>query len=182
MKTSVLLYLRNMCFLNSNLQKRRRDFQMIINIFLYTTDEQTAIDKTKEILSLLEIKDIVSISSEPYWKYSDMTVTHTEIISNIYPDKDVLKRIADAIIVSAPALRNISTTIRPSHSSNPSAKKTIAFIVCFSFAIMSSYTNIYLKNISHAGSRPHSTRRTWPRMTVPPRAYTGATCHQTPGS
>ena len=68
---------------------------MIINIFLYTTDEQTAIDKTKEILSLLEIKDIVFISSEPYWKYSDMTVTHTETISNIYPDKDVLKRIAD---------------------------------------------------------------------------------------
>ena len=68
---------------------------MIINTFIYTTDEQTAIDKTKEILSLLEIKDIVSISSEPYWKYSDMTVTHTEIISNIYPDKDVLKRIAD---------------------------------------------------------------------------------------
>ena len=68
---------------------------MIINIFLYTTDEQTAIDKTKEILSFLEIKDIVSISSELYWKFSDMTVTHTETISNIYPDKNILKRIAD---------------------------------------------------------------------------------------
>lgn len=56
---------------------------MNINIFLYTTDEQTAIAKTKEILTLLEIKDIVSISPEPYWKFSDMTVTHTETISNI---------------------------------------------------------------------------------------------------
>ena len=68
---------------------------MIINTFIYTTDEQTAIDKTKEILTLLEINDIVSISSELYWKFSDMMVTHTETLSNIYPDKDVLKRIAD---------------------------------------------------------------------------------------
>ena len=68
---------------------------MNINIFLYTTDEQTAINKTKEILTLLEIMNIVSISSEPYWKYSDMTVTHTTTISNIYPEIDILKRIAD---------------------------------------------------------------------------------------
>ena len=68
---------------------------MNINIFLYTTDEQTAINKTKEILTLLEIMNIVSISSEPYWKYSDMTVTHTTTISNIYPKIDILKRIAD---------------------------------------------------------------------------------------
>ena len=37
-------------------------------------------------------------------------------------------RIADAIIVSTPALRRISTVMRPSHSSNPSARNTIAFI------------------------------------------------------
>lgn len=30
---------------------------MNINIFIYTTDEQTAINKTKEIFTLLEIND-----------------------------------------------------------------------------------------------------------------------------
>ena len=68
---------------------------MIVNTFIYTTNEQTALDKTKEILTLLGIKDVISISSEPYWKYSDMTVTHTTTISNIYPDRSILKRIAD---------------------------------------------------------------------------------------
>ncbi len=34
----------------------------------------------------------------------------------------------DAMIVSTPALRSISTVMRASHSSNPSARKTTAFI------------------------------------------------------
>ena len=66
---------------------------MIINTFIYTTDEQTAIDKTKEILSLLEIKDIVSISSELYWKFSDMYKAVVQSQSSL--KRECLQSIAD---------------------------------------------------------------------------------------
>lgn len=68
---------------------------MIITMYLYTTDKKYAEEKTKEVIDTLAITNVMKITSEPYWKFSDMYVTCAATLGNFYPDDQLLDNIAD---------------------------------------------------------------------------------------
>lgn len=67
---------------------------MLICLFIYTRDVQFAEKKANEVLSLLNISDIISIQFEPYWKYDDVTVTGIETTGVSFPEQKLLNTIA----------------------------------------------------------------------------------------